>query len=151
MSKRKQQHADITERAWDYLNDCAEDDRPHGFEFHMLDTNEFDHSTGYRTEEIWARYKDVILAEWIQTYPGTRPWCWWRFDSGLPRVYRPDYQSPFEIVEDTRSREFRIWQEGRDPENNRWLTNKEREALRPRFLMVQRAWLARHKLLQPGE
>ena len=31
MSKRKQQHADITERAWDYLNDCAEDDRPHGF------------------------------------------------------------------------------------------------------------------------
>jgi hypothetical protein len=151
MSRRRQNYAGITELAWDYLNDCAEDDRPHGWEFYMLENNEFDLSTGYRTEDIWARYKDAILAEWVRTYPGTRPWCWWKFDSGLPRVYRPDHQRPFEIVEDTRSQEFRTWQVDRDSENKRWLTAEEREALWPGFLLNQRTWLAERRLLERGE
>lgn len=40
----------------------------------------------YFTEEsdiqaAWNQHKAVILSEWIETHPGTRPCCWWLYDA----------------------------------------------------------------------
>ena len=29
----------------------------------------------------WNSQKEVILSEWIENYPGSRPWAWWMFDA----------------------------------------------------------------------
>lgn len=35
-------------------------------------------------EPLWREHRAAILARWIQTKPGTRPSCWWKFDA--PRL-----------------------------------------------------------------
>jgi hypothetical protein len=32
-------------------------------------------------KKMWEKYKNFILADWLQNRPGTRPWAWWRFDA----------------------------------------------------------------------
>jgi len=32
-------------------------------------------------KRIWKKYRDFILADWIQNKPGTRPFIWWKFDA----------------------------------------------------------------------
>jgi hypothetical protein len=34
-----------------------------------------------RYANFWAANRDELLAEWIDVYPGSRPWGWWRFDA----------------------------------------------------------------------
>ncbi len=34
---------------------------------------------------LWPLFRDDILANWIALHPGSRPSCWWRFDSPEPR------------------------------------------------------------------
>jgi hypothetical protein len=34
---------------------------------------------------LWDAEKDDIIAEWAQAHPGTRPSCWWRFETHEPR------------------------------------------------------------------
>ena len=34
-----------------------------------------------QARECWQKHRDVLLAEWIEDNPGTRPWAWWRFDA----------------------------------------------------------------------
>lgn len=53
----------------------------------------------------WAAAGAAILADWIQRYPGTRPWAWWEFDA--PRWRRQDWPRGLQ--------QFRI-DEGRWPE-----------------------------------
>ena len=149
MSRRKQHHAGITPMAWAYLNDCAVDDHPHGWEYSMLENNHLDCSTGYSTLDIWEKFQDEILTDWIRRHPGTRPWCWWKFDSGLPRVCRLD--RPFEIIEDQKPRAVMMWLMWRSQDNTRMLTDEEREAMRGEFLLDQRAWLQERGLLHEGE
>ena len=151
MSRRRQQHAGITDMAWAYLNDRAVDDHPEGYEYSLLESNQHDHSTGYRTQDIWKRFRDEVLADWIRRHPGTRPWCFWRFDSGLPRVYRPDHQRPFEIIEDMGGRDVTLWLVGRNSDNSRRLTDEEREGVKERFLLDQRTWLSEHNDLTESE
>ena len=33
--------------------------------------------------DYWQAHRKAVLAEWLKTRPGTRPSCWWKFDSGL--------------------------------------------------------------------
>ncbi|CAM5276990.1 hypothetical protein [Rhodanobacter lindaniclasticus] len=30
---------------------------------------------------LWEEHRAGILADWIAAHPGTRPYCWWRFDA----------------------------------------------------------------------
>ena len=34
-----------------------------------------------QARECWQKHREVLLAEWIEDNPGTRPWAWWRFDA----------------------------------------------------------------------
>jgi hypothetical protein len=36
--------------------------------------------------EAWNLMRAQILAPWVEQHPGTRPTCWWTFDSPAPRV-----------------------------------------------------------------
>jgi hypothetical protein len=36
--------------------------------------------------DVWEEVKDEVLKEWIGDYPGTRPWCWWRFEAKEQRA-----------------------------------------------------------------
>ena len=91
MSRRRQQHQGITDLCWRYLNDLpiSDEEQRAGFEYSMLESNHHDHSTGYRTQDVWERFRDRILSDWIRRHPGTRPTVWWRFDSGLKRKVGP--------------------------------------------------------------
>jgi hypothetical protein len=42
-------------------------------------------STLGRYREAWHRHGRMILREWIERYPGTRPAGWWRFEAPEPR------------------------------------------------------------------
>jgi hypothetical protein len=52
-------------------------------------------------EAHWRIQRDDVLAWWIKRHPGTRPWCWWRFDApedrrqiggtGYPASEAPDH------------------------------------------------------------
>jgi hypothetical protein len=46
------------------------------------DVSRWRFSTGEAEErKLWEQCKGVILATWINQYPGTRPSCWWRYDA----------------------------------------------------------------------
>ncbi len=34
---------------------------------------------------LWLRYRDTITTQWAIDRPGTRPSCWWKYDSPAPR------------------------------------------------------------------
>ncbi len=72
-----------------------------------------------KAADLWAQYRERILADWIEQHPGTRPSCWWKFDR--PENKRPEF-SP--------------------------RPGEPRSLPAPK---VQRAYLARHGLLEPGE
>ena len=151
MRRRQNTPEGISPLAWAYLHDMAEDDHP-GWEFSTLESGHHDHSMGYSTSELWSRYGAEIVANWIKRRPGCRPWCWWRFNSGLPYVSRPDPTRPFEIIEDRRPYSVLMWLCRRDPQNvRRKLTDDEFEAMRGEIIMDQREWLATHGFLQAGE
>jgi hypothetical protein len=45
-------------------------------------------------EQVWATYRDRILARWIDEFPGTRPFAFWEFEELPPRLngeYEADY------------------------------------------------------------
>ena len=33
----------------------------------------------------WSTWGETILAEWVGTRPGSRPWAWWAFEASGPR------------------------------------------------------------------
>ena len=127
MKRRRQQHAGITKLAWDYLNDQAKDDHPENFEYSFLESKDLDLETGYRTQDIWEQFSGEILADWVRRHPGTRPLCWWRFDSGIKR---------------------RVGQMKLTPN----ITAKNvRHSWRASVPKNQRAWLKKRKLLEEDE
>ena len=40
--------------------------------------------------ELWEHFKDALLADWIATRPGTRPWAWWKYDA--PRWHDEEHE-----------------------------------------------------------
>jgi hypothetical protein len=34
-----------------------------------------------RHRDLWEANRDELLTEWIEAYPGLRPWGWWRYDA----------------------------------------------------------------------
>lgn len=41
---------------------------------------------GTYAAEVWERYRPRVMKEWPRQFPGTRPDCWWKFDSPLRRL-----------------------------------------------------------------
>jgi hypothetical protein len=154
MSRRRNRHHGVTDLGWRYLTDTViEADRTdrENWELALLESDQRDHETGYKTIEIWEQHREQILADWVVRHPGTRPWCWWRFDSGLPHVQQIYPIRPREIIEDARDKRYTFWCVGWHPDNKKRLTDEEHEELRKQFIMDQRAWLERHKLLSSTE
>ena len=147
--RRNSRHAGFSETTWRYLNDLPPLKNACPIELNILEDNALDCSTGYRLADAWEVHRDTILADWIRRRPGTRPWTWWKLESGLPDVYRPDPQRPHEIIEDTQK--ATSWLLGRTQDNKRRLTDAEREELRPAIMLNQRAWLKKRGLLLEGE
>ena len=148
MSRRRAKHPGVTDMGWNYLHDRAVSDHPAGYEYSLLASNQHDHETGYRTSDIWEKYREQILADWIRKHPRSRPWCWWKFDSGLPHVYRLEDGG---IIEDTQPVPVRLFLCGRNQRNTRMLTAEELEAQRGQFLLDQHRWLAEHGHLTESE
>lgn len=42
---------------------------------------------------LWGEHRDEVLEEWIEHSPGTRPRCWWLFDSPEPQDEVPENQT----------------------------------------------------------
>ena len=36
--------------------------------------------------DLWRRFRDDVLAQWIVHHPGTRPKSWWRYDAPPPGI-----------------------------------------------------------------
>ena len=75
----------MSELAWRFLNDEPIGEGENPWELAVLRDNHYDHEYGYRVEDLWRQFGQGIVADWIKTRPGTRPYCWWRFESGLER------------------------------------------------------------------
>jgi hypothetical protein len=41
---------------------------------------------GRRAGPVWERHRTAVMKIWPKELPGTRPFCWWRFDSPLRRL-----------------------------------------------------------------
>jgi hypothetical protein len=41
---------------------------------------------GRLAEEAWQRQRAAVMKIWPKDLPGTRPYCWWKFDSPLRRL-----------------------------------------------------------------
>ena len=148
-TRRSSAPENVSEIAWKYLHDIPVIDD--GFELTVLEADQYDHANGYRLSDLWARYGPEIVDAWIERHPGTRPWCWWRFESGLPYVYRPDPARPFEIIEDQRKLPMRALFYGDDPTKREVQTDVQQAARLGRLAMDQRAWLQERGFLQDGE
>jgi hypothetical protein len=55
----------------DYFNDLIE--QSDSFELSVMNDGE--------ESELWEKYGDDIVKEWIQKKPGTRPSLWWAYDA----------------------------------------------------------------------
>ena len=122
MSRRRQQHQGVTDLCWRYLNDLpiSDEEQRDGFEYSMLESNQHDHSAGYRTQDAWERHRDTILADWIRRYPGTRPLAFWRFDSGLKRKV-----GPMKLTENITARNVsHSWRDSVPEDQRAWLVER---------------------------
>ena len=108
---------------------------------------------------FWQEHRKLILANWVKTKPGTRPSCWWRYDAPrldpeqlgrwsrtvmaprmieLRRKLRGDGQPLHEVQAYVPAHHYGVAAWLGDPDN-------------PPVFETQRAYLARHGLLIPGE
>jgi hypothetical protein len=93
--RRKALDSNIDEVSWRYLHDATtpEDKEKHSWQLISLkhDEHKFGapmrsfHPLNKMASELWAEYRESILAWWVKTNPGSRPRCWWRFEAPEPR------------------------------------------------------------------
>ena len=82
--------AQLTDLAYKYLTDAPlSDEEKADFDYFVLEYNQYDSAIGADTATLWKRHGPEILKEWIKTKPDTRPFCWWRFQSGIKRQLGP--------------------------------------------------------------
>lgn len=67
---------DVCPEYWALLTDAPMPENPNPFA-------EIDFPNHAR--ELWEKYRDAILADWIEAKPGTRPSHWWLYDA--PRMF----------------------------------------------------------------
>lgn len=62
----------------------------------------FDHGVFDSPEEkraAWERYRDQVMAEHRESWPGERPAAWWQFDSGIdPEGYKNKAVDEWELL-----------------------------------------------------
>ena len=82
--------AQLSELAYKFLTDAPlSEDEKGDFEYFMLDCNQYDLSINADTATLWKRHSPEILKEWTAKHPGTRPTCFWRFESNIERKKHP--------------------------------------------------------------
>lgn len=140
---------DISPEAWAFLNDAEPPENDDGWECFML---EF-HDEPKRT--LWYQYRDMILTHWIQTKPGTRPSCWWLFDS--PRATARQ-RSEFDENQHADMIDHRRQISGSKPRRDatapcydHGIPKHLKYSGEPPEFESERAYLDRHGLLMPGE
>lgn len=100
--------------------------------------------------DLWIIHRDAILAECIETHPGTRPSCWWRWSRPVWSDRPPSMKSECEPRR-------RLGGVGRDQGYNfrlglptYWYDEPSDPSDPPKF-ESQAAYLDRHGLLSAGE
>src|SRR4029453_12976875 len=77
---------EIPREWWALLNDAPLAEGANPFARFTFDTE---------APGLWATHRVQILRDWVSTWPGTRPSCWWRFDAPrmreIPARYRGCY------------------------------------------------------------
>ena len=75
---------------------------------------------------VWESWRAQVLQKWLRERPGTRPSCWWRFDSGLREepLQLPDGR---EVVRDRNAGRF--YTQAAWLHEHKQLTAAERRAL----------------------
>ena len=53
--------------------------------------------------DYWAELRAEVLADWIATTPGTRPWAFWKYDAPAPESIETDPELEPELVMRRRS------------------------------------------------
>ena len=76
---------------------------------------------------VWEAHREQIMAQWLSRHPGSRPYAWWAFDSGLKCKV-----APMKISE-------------------RWTIPRWTFTLQESIPEDQRQWLADNGFLQAGE
>ena len=80
----------LSELAYKFLTDAPiTADEKNEFEYFMLEFNQFDISINADTETLWKRHGPEILKDWLKSKPDSRPFSWWRFQSGIKRQLGP--------------------------------------------------------------
>lgn len=95
--KSRNRVSGVSPELWAYLADVEpQDPEDHFFEWHNFQEN---------GRELWAQYREQVLADWIETKGGTRPSCWWLFDAprlaNIPERHAHCYYTP-EMIEPRR-------------------------------------------------
>jgi hypothetical protein len=86
--RRDRTEPEIDELSWRFLCDATTPEDEAEKNWHLL-TLRFDEKelavfpppTGKSTSQLWAEFREQVLEWWLKERPGTRPWCWWRFDA----------------------------------------------------------------------
>ena len=111
--RRARSEAEIDGPSWRFLCDATtpEDDEEYGWRLITLEYGDdgwpgVDPSpTGKTAKQLWAKYGQEIVKWWAGERPGTRPWCWWKYEAPEPRKrlggvgtarsdYLPDFKLP---------------------------------------------------------
>ncbi len=83
--RRARDRADeLTDTEWNFINDGPLDQADQ-MELLALRADQPNGKTGRTLKAIWRDHADDVIEAWIETRPGTRPSCWWRFDAREPR------------------------------------------------------------------
>jgi hypothetical protein len=91
MTKRRRQRLqrapEVDETTWRYLHDDVDEAEAERLGLIWVGL-EFDDSTfvSPTPRELWPQHGPEIVNWWAVNWPGTRPRCWWKYESSTPRL-----------------------------------------------------------------
>ncbi|WP_271167297.1 hypothetical protein [Hansschlegelia plantiphila] len=74
---------ELDELSWAFLNDAVGDvDEDQKWALFGLCWDDAWFAPSRRkTRDLWAEFGPAVLKRWIVDKPGTRPWCWWKYEA----------------------------------------------------------------------
>jgi len=133
---RKRWSASVSPVCWRFLLDASTASDIDTWEHFLLMCNHYSAVTNYRASDVWHKYRDEVLAEWLKASPGRRPTCWWHFEAKEARRVIQGQKPLSDHVGELGIPAFRFRLE------------RHRE---PALVEAQAAYLKRHGLLERGE
>ncbi|MDH5324375.1 MAG: hypothetical protein OEZ68_04230 [Gammaproteobacteria bacterium] len=70
----------VSELAWAFINDA-----PLPKTYNTFELSDYEHGGTPELEALWRQHSETSVKNWVKHSPGTRPRCWWRYESPEPR------------------------------------------------------------------